>query len=51
MSDERETSHLRIADDEIWIVIFHDFDPAWDFAWLLHTRTHIQTNYFFAITL
>lgn len=48
MSDEKETSHLRIADDEIWIVILHDFYPAWDFAWLLHThtRTDTPTDYF-----
>lgn len=32
-------THLRVADDEIWIIVLDDFEPAWDFARVLqHTQ-------------
>lgn len=32
-------SHLRIADNEIWVIVLDDFQPAGDFARVLHEDT------------
>lgn len=32
------TPHLRVADNEIWIIVLDDFQPAGDFARLLQKQ-------------
>lgn len=39
-------AHLRIPNNEIWIIVLDDFQPAWDFAWILHKNRETQQDFF-----
>lgn len=38
---DSRTTHLRVADDEVWIIVLHDFQPAGDFAGLLRKQKQL----------
>lgn len=42
-------AHLRIPNNEIWIIVLDDFQPAWDFAWILHKNRETQQDFFLTV--